>query len=184
MKKYIILVAVTLLTFGTYAQKKTAEIKWMTFEQAVAAQKKKPKKIMVDAFTTWCGPCKMLDKNTFTNVDLINYVNKHFYAVKFNAEGNEMVKFNNKTYTNPNFDPNKSGRNSQHQLSQLLGVTAYPTILFLDENATVIQPVIGYRTAQELELFLTFFKEDQHKVIKDKESWEKYTASFKPTFTE
>ncbi|MBS3993367.1 MAG: thioredoxin fold domain-containing protein [Bacteroidetes bacterium] len=184
MKKYIILVVVAVLSITTYAQKKATEIKWMTIEQAVEAQKKNPKKIMLDAYTTWCGPCKLLDKNTFSNADLIAYVNKNYYAVKFNAEGNDVVKYNGKTYTNPGFDPKKTGRNSQHQLSQVLGVTAYPTILFLDEKAAIITPVIGYRTAQELELYLTFFKEDKHKEIKDQESWEKYSAAFKPTFTE
>lgn len=184
MKKFILFTLITFLSLGAYAQKKAVQIKWLTLEQAVAAQKKNPKKIMMDAYTVWCGPCKMLDKNTFTNADLINYVNKNFYAVKFNAEGNDVVNYKGNKLTNPNFDPSKTGRNSQHQLSQVLGVKAYPTILFLDENAEVIAPVIGYRTAQELELYLKYYKEDKHKGINEKENFEKYSADFKPTFTE
>lgn len=184
MKKNIIFTLIALVGLTINAQKAPNEIKWMTFEKAVEAQKKNPKKIMLDAYTTWCGPCKMLDKNTFSNTDLIAYVNKNYYAVKFNAEGNEVVNFKGKTYTNPGYDATKSGRNSSHQLSQALAVSAYPTILFLDEKADIITPVIGYKTAQELELFLKFFKEDQHKIIKDQESWNQYTANFKPSFTE
>lgn len=52
------------------------EIKWMTMNEALAAQKKKPKKILMDAYTTWCGPCKLMDQKTFTNKDVVNYVNK------------------------------------------------------------------------------------------------------------
>ena len=43
------------------------EINWMTMDEALAAQKEEPKKIFMDVYTTWCGPCKMLDKNTFAN---------------------------------------------------------------------------------------------------------------------
>lgn len=182
MKKYLIIALIILVSTSVNAQKKVATIKWLTIEEAVKAQAKNPKKIMLDAYTTWCGPCKLLDKNTFTNPDLIEYVNKNFYAVKFNAEGNDVVNFKGKTYTNPQFDPNKTGRNSQHQLSQILGVSAYPTILFLDEKASVITPVIGYRTAQELELYLKFFKEDTHKKITSQEEFSKYATEFKPSF--
>ena len=38
------------------------EINWMTMDEALAAQKEEPKKIFMDVYTTWCGPCKMLDK--------------------------------------------------------------------------------------------------------------------------
>lgn len=183
MQKIILITLVTVISLSFKPSTKEKSINWITFEQAVAAQKKNPKKIMLDAYTTWCGPCKMLDKNTFTNPDLIDYVNKNYYAVKFNAEGNEVVNFKGKSYTNPNFDPKKTGRNSQHELSKLLGVSAYPTILFLDENTAIITPIIGYRTAQELELFLKFFKENKHKEITTKESFEKYSAEFEPSFS-
>ena len=39
----------------------------MTLDEARAAQKKEPKKIFMDVYTDWCGPCKLLDKNTFQN---------------------------------------------------------------------------------------------------------------------
>lgn len=183
MKKIILIALVAVIGLSFIPIKKEKKINWITIEQAEAAQKKNPKKIMLDAYTIWCGPCKLLDKNTFTNPDLIDYVNKNYYAVKFNAEGNDVVKFKGQNYSNPNFDSSKTGRNSQHELSKLLGVSAYPTILFLDENAAVITPVIGYRTAQELELYLKFFKENKHKEITTKESFAKYSAEFKSTFS-
>jgi thiol-disulfide isomerase/thioredoxin len=57
----------------------------MSIEEAVEAQKKEPKKIMMDVYTKWCGPCKMMMANTFTNADVIEYLNAN-YAVKFDAE--------------------------------------------------------------------------------------------------
>ena len=85
MKKITLsLILVIAMTFSAIAQ----QINWVTLEEAVALQKKEPKKIMMDVYTNWCGPCKMFDKNTFQNKDVADYVNEHYYAVKFNAEGN------------------------------------------------------------------------------------------------
>ena len=162
----------------------TQEINWLTMNEALAKQKEHPKKIMVDMYTTWCGPCKMLDRNTFSNPQLAKYVNANYYAVKFNAEGNEEVDFNGQPLTNPNYDPAKAKRrNSKHQLAQYFGVNAYPTIVFLGENAEFLAPIPGYRTAPQLELYLKLFAEDLYKTINSQESFNNYAKSFKATFT-
>lgn len=161
------------------------EINWLSLEEAVALQKKTPKKIMMDVYTSWCGPCKMLDRNTFHNSDVVNYVNKNYYAVKFNAEGNDVVSFKGKTYSNPNYKPEMaSRRNSPHQLTSLFQVNAYPTIVFMDEKADLLAPVRGYQTATQLELYLKMFKKDEHKTMDTQEKFNKYYAAFKPEFKE
>ena len=91
MIRKFIAIAILLLTATTVAT--AQQIKWMTFDEAIAAQKKNPKKIFVDIYTNWCGPCKMLSSNTFTNKDLAKYVNDNYYPVKFNGEGNELVNY-------------------------------------------------------------------------------------------
>jgi thioredoxin-related protein len=177
MKK-IFITALTIFSLSVSAQ----EIKWMSLEKAVEAQKTTPKKIFIDAYTIWCGPCKMLDKNTFRNKDVATYVNENYYAVKFNAEGNETIKFQDKTFSNPDFNPNTSGRNSAHQLSSYFGIRAYPTMLFLDEQANFIGPLQGYKTPQQLELFLKLFKTDDYKKIKNQEDFTEYTSNFQYKF--
>ena len=37
-----------------------AEVNWMSLEEAVAAQQDEPRKIVMDVYTQWCGPCKMI----------------------------------------------------------------------------------------------------------------------------
>jgi len=94
------------------------EIPWVSISEVENLVKKNPKKILVDVYTPWCGPCKMMDRNTFTNEEIINQVGKNFYAVKFNAEGPEQVNFMGKEYANPTYDPARARtRNGRHQLS-------------------------------------------------------------------
>jgi thioredoxin-related protein len=180
MKKFgIILVLIVLASVNVTAQ----TINWVTLEEAVELQKKHPKKIMMDAYTNWCGPCKLLDKRTFQNKDVADYVNKHYYAVKFNAEGNDEISFKGKTYTNPNYNPAKAyKRNAQHQLAGYLRIRSYPTIVFLDENRELITPVVGYKTPQQLELYLKMFKNDEHLDLKTQEAFNEYYSAFKPEF--
>lgn len=180
MKKVIYILTLTVLTsVSGLAQ----EIKWVTLEQAVKLQEKSPKKIMMDIYTTWCGPCKMLDRNTFQNPDVAKYVNQHYYAVKFNGEGNDVVSFKGNTFSNPNYNPeNASRRNSAHQLAGYFQISAYPTIVFLDEKGELIAPIRGYQAPPQLELYLKMFKNNEHKDLDTQEKFNSYYKAFKPEF--
>jgi thioredoxin-related protein len=180
MKTYILVVVLLLGTTTLFAQ----SINWVSMDEALAMQQKAPKKILIDMYTSWCGPCKMLDRNTFTNKDLIAYVNKHYYAVKFNAEGNEVVNFKDQKFTNPNYNPEMAKRrNSSHQFTRYLGVRAYPTMVYLGLNAEVIAPIPGYQTAQQMELYLKLFKDDAYKQMNTQEAFNNYYQTFVPSFT-
>lgn len=158
------------------------QINWMTMDEALAAQKVQPKKIFMDVYTTWCGPCKMLDRNTFSDKSVIDYVNKNYYAVKFNAEGTESVTYKDFTYTNPNYNPERRGRNAQHLFAHALKVSAYPTMVFFRENGELIQGVPGYHTPQQLEVFLKMIHTDDYLNITTQEAWKEYQENFKSTF--
>lgn len=179
MKK--LLYICVLLFVGTLTAQ---EINWMTFDEALAAQKENPKKIIVDAYTTWCGPCKLLDKNTFGNKKVADFINEHYYAVKFNAEGTEEINYLDNVYTNPRHDPNRKGRNSQHEFAQAMKLRGYPSIVFFDELGNYIQPVVGYKTPRQLEIFLKMIENDDYKDLTTQEKWQSYQDNFKYTFGE
>lgn len=178
MKKQILLVVAVLASTLSSSQ----QIQWMSLEEAIAAQKITPKKIFMDVYTDWCGPCKLLDKRTFQNPDVSKYISEHYYAVKFNAEGQEEINFFNQTYTNPSYDPNRKGRNGTHQFTQYLGVKGYPTMVFFSENGAPIMPVVGYLKPQQLELYLKMIKQGDYQVFSKPEDFEKYQKSFIPRF--
>ena len=62
------------------------KIHWYTFAEATKLNKKHPKKIFMDVYTSWCGWCKKYDAVTFSHPVIAKYINEHFYAVKFDAE--------------------------------------------------------------------------------------------------
>lgn len=158
-----------------------AEINWLTVDELEAAQAKEPRKVMIDVYTKWCGPCKMMMRNTFTNADVIAYINENYYAVKFDAEGADPVEFKGKTFSNPNHVPNKTGRNGVHELSRVFQVRAYPTLVYLDESLEMIAPISGYKNPQQLELYLRFFDEAWASGT-TQEEWDAFQQSFAPTF--
>lgn len=139
----------------------SAQVNWMSWEEAMEAAKQEPRKIFVDVVTSWCTYCKKMDKETFSNPYVAKYLNENYYPVKFDAQQPNDIEFNGKVYS----FVRKGERTSYHQLAAEImnGRLSYPTIVFLDENQKIIQSIAGYRGALEFELFITYFGEDYHK---------------------
>ena len=154
-------------------QQKAPEVvvQWMTLEEAMEKCKTEKRKIFIDVFTDWCGWCKRMDESTFVNTDVAQYLNDNYYAVKFNAEQQDDIVFNNKTY---HF--RKNGARGYHELAAELlnNRLSFPTVVFLDETMNVIQPIPGYLEAAKLETILNYFGTDSHKTT----PWETYERRF------
>ena len=145
MKKLIIAIFVIA---GTFAQ--AQEIKWMTLDEALAAQKKSPKPIFMDVYTDWCGPCKMLDKQTFHDKVVVDYITANYYAVKFNAEGNSEVNYKGVKYMNPQFVADRQGRNAAHEFGEVLKIQGYPTMVVFDKKSDIANSIVGFRNTEQL----------------------------------
>lgn len=146
MKNILLILFVFLGSVTLQAQ----EIRWMSLEEALAKQKRAPKPIFMEVYTDWYAPCKMLDKDTFQDPEVIEFVNRNYYPVKFNAEGNSQVTFKGSSFNNPGYDPNRKGRNSAHELTNYLRVQGYPSMYILDKNGDIQEQITGYKTHEEL----------------------------------
>lgn len=161
-----------LLPMALMAQEQT--INWTTWDKVEAMMEKEPRKVLVDVYTQWCGPCKMMNKTTFSDPTVVEYINKNYYAIKFDAEGPSEVTFKGTTYKNEGHDPNKTGRNSTHDLTKAIapvnGRIAYPTIVYMDENFAILSPVQGFQKPPQIMQILNFFGEDIYK----SQTWQEY----------
>jgi len=136
----------------------STEIHWMTLDEVQVAMKKQPKKVYMDVYTDWCGWCKVMDRKTFSNKDVIRYMNKNFYAVKMNAERQDTVMFMGKMY---GFVPNY--RANQLAVDLLGGRMSYPTSVILEENFQNPAPIPGYLDVTMMEKVLKYLGENIYK---------------------
>ena len=146
-------------------------VHWLTLDEALEKCKTEKRKIFIDVFTDWCGWCKRMDETTFTDPSVAQYLNDHFYAVKFNAEQTGDILFHNKTYRFKN-----NGGRGCHELAAewLNNRLSFPTSVFLDENLNLIQPLPGYQDGPKLQAILNYFGTDSHRTT----PWETYERNF------
>ena len=171
---FIGLITVFFLGFKSNAERAInvkETVRWMSFEEAVEKSKIEPRKIFIDIYTDWCGWCKKMDAGTFNNPVVAAYLNEKYYAVKLDAEGKEPIEFDNHV-----FKWVDSGRNGIHELAYALlnGELSYPTVVFLDEEFKMIQPLPGYQQAPFFDKVIRFYGENAHK----EKSWNEFVANY------
>ena len=77
-----------------------------------------------------------MDRKTFSNNRVSEYINKNYYAVRVDAESQNMISFNGKQLT-------------EQELVRSFKVRGLPTIVFIDENFKKVTPVAGYQNASQ-----------------------------------
>jgi len=129
------------------------KVKWYTWEEAVELQKKEPRKIMVDIYTDWCHWCKVMDKKTFEQDAVADYLNTHFYPVKLDAEQKEDIN-----WLGNKFEYRQAGRRGVHTLAYSLldGKMSYPSIVFLNERMERIMISAGFKKAPDFQKELSY----------------------------
>lgn len=128
MKKYLILVAfIVLMGSTTFAQGDGIKFTDAPWEEILAQAAKEDKLIFMDAYAEWCGPCKMMAKNSFPQKSAGDLYNANFINVQMDME-----------------------KGIGRELAKKYEVRAYPTLLFLDEEGNVVHRSIGYQTAEQL----------------------------------
>jgi len=177
MKK-ILLLTLFLIQVSGFAQ-----VHWMTVSQALEAQKKEPKKIIIDFYADWCEPCVEMEKKTYNHPEIAKIINDNFYAVKFESDGNEIINFAGNKFTNPDYK-GKKGKSTLHQFSKYMNINMIPTMVFLDEKADPITSLSGILKAKEVEPYFTMIASDEYKNIKSRKEWEGYQKKFKSKIKE
>ncbi len=171
--------------FSTGGQHQTAAITtesedgitWISWEEAMAKNEVEKKKIIVDLYTDWCGWCKRMDQTTFQDKEIVAYVNANYYAIKFNGEQEQSITVGEKTYEFVESEEIK-GVKGYHELAQALsmGRLTYPTVVFLNEDGKILQPLSGYKDAATFEMIMTYFGGNFYQST----PWDMYQESYVP----
>lgn len=158
---------------AAFGQDAAETVKWLTFEEAVEKSKTEKRKIFIDVYTDWCGWCKVMDKNTFQTAAVAKVLNEKYYPVKFNAEQREDVLFKGTTFKFIEY-----GNRGTHQLAAALlnNQLSYPSVVFLNEDFSIIHILKGYQKAPDFHKIAEFIGGDHYKTVK-MEAWE-YESPF------
>ncbi|MEM6805840.1 MAG: thioredoxin family protein, partial [Bacteroidota bacterium] len=98
-----------------------------SWEEVLTMARKERKLVFVDAYTTWCGPCKAMDRNTFPKAEVGDFFSENFISYKLDMEKGEGPEIGSK-----------------------YAVVAYPTMLFVNYQGDIVHRIMGYRGPKEL----------------------------------
>jgi len=135
-------------------------IEWKEWEEAANANEADPRKILVDVYTDWCGWCKVMDRKTFSDPDIVSYINENFHAIKLDAESKETI-----TWQGYEFKWMEGGRNGVHALaySLLNKQMSFPQFVLLDEEFKRIRIVKGFKDAKAFMPELEYAASEEYK---------------------
>jgi len=98
-----------------------------TWDEALKKANAENKPIFLDIYASWCGPCKMLKRKTFSAKEVGDYFNASYVNLSFDGEVGEGVLLANKFH-----------------------ITGYPTLIILNKNGTLLSMQAGYISPDEL----------------------------------
>lgn len=147
MKKIFLVSFFALLLFSTVNAQSTKKGKKEgvnffegTWNELLEKAKKDKKPFWVDVYTTWCGPCKMMARQTFADAEVGKFTDTYFISYKLDAEKGEGVS-----------------------ISEKYGVEAYPTFLIFNAEGKLISKEEGFMDAERFVYVLEKHKETKAK---------------------
>ena len=144
--------------------------------EALILQKKNPKKLLINIYSSFCNSCKVMTKTSFTDTLVADYINKNFYLVNFDAESNDTVMFNNEKYYKQII--NGYPLNS-FAIKVANGRLTFPSIAVLDEKLVTIDVLNSYQHPKYLKPILIFFAADSYKTKKWVDFYQEYQSKNK-----
>ena len=141
----VILLFLCIFAFRPDSFASSDKIKWNSYDEGMLLGKNTPKKILLHFYANWCGYCTKMEKQTFQNSLVIDYMNTHFVPIKINTD-------------------------KKKQLALKYRVRGLPSTWFLSENGETISNLPGYIQPSKMLLILKFINTDSYK----KMSFEKF----------
>ena len=159
MKRYVLCLLAVFILSGGWNKLDAGEkpkLQWKKMAEGVTLAAKTNKKVLIDIYTDWCGWCKKMDAEVYSNQKVIKYLDETFVVIKMNAESQNVHEVYGKKMT-------------EAQLAEAFGVRGYPSTVFLKADGETITLVPGYITADKLLQVLKFIGEDHYQEMSFKD---------------
>lgn len=111
--------------------KPSKKLEWLAFDAATEKAAKQNKHMIVDIYTTWCGWCRVMERETYANPEVAAYLSENFVLAKVNGESPNLLHWNGEQL-------------SERQFARKVQVTGYPATYFLKPNAELLGGVPGF----------------------------------------
>jgi len=144
MKRFLLIALVLLVPVGLQAGE--SAVRWLPLDQAMKEAKREKKLILIDFYAEWCGYCKKMKRETYTDSKVVERINMLFKAVSVDIEGNKEFNI-------------KGEKTSEKEFSGSFRITATPTTFFFKPNGDPIKGIPGYMEPDEFLDILNYFGE-------------------------
>jgi len=166
----VLSVAATSFRFPDHEKEK---INWLTVAELQQAYKKEARPVLFDVYTSWCGWCKVMDKDTYSKEDVVKYINEKYYAVKLDAESKDSVVLGD-----GKFGYNAANKTNELASYLLFGQMEFPTTVFLSDLNARPAALAGFLKPKELEAPLKYFGDG----IYSKKDFSEFLKTFTSTW--
>lgn len=133
-------ISVVFITAPKSVFSESSQIAWVGYEDGIEQIKNEDKKGFLHFYTSWCTYCKVMNEKTFTDENVIRYLNENFVPIYINAEKDKAV-------------------------ARTHGANKFPFNIFLDETGTAIGNRPGYLPPDVLMDMLAYVQTDAYKTI-------------------
>ena len=119
------------------------KLDWLAFDAAADRASREGKHVIVDIYTNWCGWCKVMDRETYGNPEVADYLTQNFVLAKVNGESSAKLHWKGKELT-------------ERQFAREVGVTGFPATYFLKPDADLLGGLPGFIRANDFILIARY----------------------------
>jgi thioredoxin-related protein len=138
---------------GTVFSDEEDEITWYSMEEAQQLADENNKKVLVYVMAEWCGYCKKMEREVFTESTVVQTLQSYYYPVMLDIDSDKVISFNQDSMT-------------EQQFAREYRVTGTPTFFFVDANGEILGAQPGYIPTDVFISLLTYVGNDIYTQMK------------------